>query len=70
MVQVVVDYNKTWFINVCVGLLGSVNDQGCCIRLIDIEMYNIMDYLTRREVHEMGSHHTSLKIKSSICCPT
>ncbi len=51
------------------GLPGSVNDQGCCISLIDIEMYNIMDCLTRREVHEMGSHHTSLKIKSNICFP-
>ncbi len=69
VVQVVVDYNKSWFIDVCVGLPDGVNDQGFCINLIYIEMHNIMDCLTRKEVHEMGCHHTSLKIKSSICFP-
>lgn len=67
--QVVVDYDKSWFIDVCVGLPGGVNDQGFCICLIYIEMHNIMDCLMKREVHKMGCHHTSLKIESSICFP-
>lgn len=69
MVPVVVDYSKSWFIDVCVGLPGSVNDQGFCISLIYIKMHNIMDCLTRRKVHKMGSHHTSLKIESSNFFP-